>query len=140
MRPPSKSATPHPLLATSGGESTPIGEALSGFGRGLFGVAVDACKERGLYEWLVRGLWAVGAVAVTAWWCSGRGGGGLHSYPVPPARVFCWCVVQGLARYEERGDAFPGHDVRCCRESFCCVLVVSAARLGYGCSVRTRRR
>ena len=22
-------------------------------------------------------------------------------------------VVQGLARYEERGDAFPGHDVRC---------------------------
>ena len=35
-------------------------------------------------------------------------------------------VVQGLARYEERGDAFPGHDVRCCTESFCCVLCLLA--------------
>ena len=49
-------------------------------------------------------------------------------------------VVQGLARYEERGDAFPGHDVRCYKESFCCVEVVSSLSLVYRCSVRTRRR
>ena len=49
-------------------------------------------------------------------------------------------VVQSLARYEERGDAFPGHDVRCWMESFFCVLVVSVARLLNRCNVRTRRR